>query len=173
MNTTKIFYGLYDDDDVLLTAIKAIKNKGIDIANVYTPFPVHGLDKVLGLQKTRISDMGFIYGIYGLTLAITLTWFTMIKDWPMNIGGKPSFSWIENMPAFVPVIFELTVFSAAHLMCLTFFLRNSLYPGRAPHNPDPRTTDDMFMIEIHGGRNDEIKNIFIETGAVEVSLKEI
>jgi hypothetical protein len=172
MNTTKIIYGLFDDDDTLLDAIKSIRKKGIEIAEVYTPFPVHGLDKTLGLAKTRISDMGFLYGLYGISLAITLTWFMMNHDWPQNIGGKPSFSWGQNMPAFVPVMFELTVFSAAHLMSITFLIRSALYPGKTPHNPDPRTTDDMFMIEIHGNKTEEIKNLFVETGAIEVTVKD-
>ena len=172
MSTTKIIYGLYNDDDILLDAIKSIRSKGIEIAEVYTPFPVHGLDKALGLKKTRISDMGFLFGLYGVTLAITLTWYMMNHDWPQNIGGKPSFTWAENMPAFVPVMFELTVFSAAHLMSITFLIRNSLFPGQTPHNPDPRTTDDMFMIELHSDNTEEAKNLFVETGAIEVTLKE-
>jgi hypothetical protein len=97
----------------------------------------------------------------------------MIHDWPMNIGGKPSFTWGKNMPAFVPVMFELTVFFAAHLMVWTFFIINGLYPGRKPINPDPRTTDDKFMIEIeaNGNENDLIELLKNE-GAIEINKKE-
>lgn len=148
-NTNITVRALYNDDDVLLDSVKKIKAEGYDIEEVYTPFPVHGLDKALGLKPTRISTAGFFYGVLGFTTACTLAYYMMVVDWPMNIGGKPSFSFYENMPAFVPIMFELTVFFAAHLMVWTFFIRNGLYPGKKTSNPDPRTTDDRFMVEIH------------------------
>lgn len=171
ITNTKIVYGLYGDDDDLLKAVKSIRSKGITIDEVYTPFPVHGLDKLLGLKKTRISDLAFFYGLFGTTLASTMTWFLMNHDWAQDIGGKPSFSWGQNMPAFVPIMFELTVFCAAHFMSLTYLVRNKMYPGAKAQNPDPRTTDDKFMIEIHTSDVDVIKNIFVETGAEEVTVK--
>ena len=171
MTNTKIVYGLYDDDDVLMSAIKKIQGKGISIQEVYTPFPVHGLDKLLKLKDTRLPYVAFAYGIYGLSLASLVTWYMMISDWPQDIGGKPSFSWGENMPAFVPIMFEITIFCTAHLMSLTYLVRNKLYPGAAPQNPDPRTTDDKFLIEIASKDVDLIKEVFIETGAEEVTVK--
>jgi hypothetical protein len=80
-------------------------------------------------------------------------YYIMIADWPQNIGGKPSFSFLENMPAFVPIMFEMTVFFAAHLMVITFYLRSRLWPFKEAENPDPRTTDDHFFMEVavHGG----------------------
>ena len=101
---------LFDDDDILLEAIRKIKEKKYHINEVYTPFPVHGLDKALGLAPTRISIAAFIYGCLGFTVAILMMNYMMIVDWPQNIGGKPSFSFIENMPSFVPTMFEMTVF---------------------------------------------------------------
>ena len=95
--STKTIYGLYADDDELLDAIDVFNKEGIAIKEVYTPFPVHGLDKALGLKKTRISDAAFFYGLYGVTLASVMTWFMMNHDWPQDIGGKPSFSFIQNI----------------------------------------------------------------------------
>ena len=115
----KVIHAFYDDDDVLLSAVKEIVSKKHHIDEVYTPFPVHGLDKALGLEGTRIAIMSFIYGCIGLIVAILMMNHMMIVDWPQNIGGKPSFSFIENMPSFVPIMFEMTVFFAAHLMVLT------------------------------------------------------
>jgi len=60
----------------------------------------------------------------------------MIEDWPQDIGGKPSFSYLENMPAFVPIMFELTVFFAAHLMVITFYLRSRMWPFKNAENPE-------------------------------------
>ncbi len=173
MSNTKRIYGLYGDDDVMLEGIKSLQDQGIQISEVYTPFPVHGLDKLLKLKKTRISDAAFFYGLYGISLASALTWFIMIRDWPQNIGGKPSFTWGENMPAFVPIMFELTVFCAAHLMSITYLIRNKMAPWMKPQNPDPRTTDDKFLVEIDSNDVDAVKKALIDTGVEEVTIKNL
>lgn len=172
MSTTKIIYGLYGDDDDLLLGVKAFREKGIEIAEVYTPFPVHGLDKALGLKKTRISDAAFFYALYGVSIGAVTTWYMMSLDWPMNIGGKPALSWSRNMPAFVVPMFELMVFCAAHMMSLTFLARNKMYPGAEPQNPDPRTTDDKFLIEFVSDDVETIKQVLIDTGVEEITVKE-
>ena len=144
----KHVHAIYDDDDKLLSAVKILKSKGVNINDVFTPFPVHGLDHALDLKPTRIAIAAFIYGFIGFTFAILMINYIMIVDWPQNIGGKPSFTLIENLPAFVPVIFELTVFFAAHLMVITFYVRSSLWPFKKAENPIPETTDDKFLIQI-------------------------
>jgi hypothetical protein len=173
MGASKVIHALYTDDDVLMSAVKAVKAEKHHIEEVYTPFPVHGLDKALGLAPTRIAIAAFLYGCVGLTVAITMMNFIMIEDWPQNIGGKPSFSYIENMPAFVPIMFELTVFFAAHLMVITFYLRSRMWPFKNAENPDPRTTDDHFLMEIPIHNNEkQLKTLLAKTGAVEVHVVE-
>lgn len=172
MSNNKLVRGLYNDDDVLLSGVKEIKSQGIEIKEVYSPFPIHGLDKALGLKDTRLAIAAFIYGITGTSLAILLTWYTMIDDWPMIIGGKPNFSFYENMPSFVPIMFELTVFCAAHLMVLTFLARGGYYPGQKAKNPDKRTTDDHFLMEIEITEDqtaEQIKSVLSSTGAIEIT----
>ena len=144
----KHVHAIYDDDDKLLSAVKHLRSSGVSIKDVFTPFPVHGLDHALDLKPTRIAIAAFIYGCIGLTTAILMINYIMIVDWPQNIGGKPSFSFMENLPAFVPVIFELTVFFAGHLMVITFYVRSSLWPFKKAENPIPETTDDKFLIQI-------------------------
>lgn len=170
---SKVIQALYNDDDVLMSAVKRVKAEHHHIEEIYTPFPVHGLDKVMGLAPTRIAITSFLYGCVGLTVAITMMNFIMIQDWPQNIGGKPSFSYLENMPAFVPIMFELTVFFAAHLMVITFYLRSKLWPFKEAENPDVRTTDDHFLMEVALHDNeDQLKALLVETGAVEVKITE-
>ena len=172
MGSTKTFHALYNDDDILLSAVKKIKEKHYDIDEVYTPFPVHGLDKVMGLEPTRIAIAAFIYGCIGITVATLMMNYIMIVDWPQNIGGKPSFSFIENMPAFVPIMFEMTVFHAAHLMVITFYMRSKLWPFKEPENPDPSTTDDKFLIDMESGSNlSKTKTMLKKMGAI--SIKEV
>ncbi len=170
---SKVIQAFYDDDDVLMHAVKKVKEAKHHIEEVYTPFPVHGLDKAMGLAPTRLAITAFMYGCVGLTVAITMMNFIMIEDWPQDIGGKPSFSYIENMPAFVPIMFELTVFFAAHLMVITFYMRSKLWPFKKAENPDVRTTDDLFLMEIgiHGNEQ-ELKELIAETGAVEINISE-
>ena len=173
MSGKRFIHGIYDDDDVLLSAIKNIRAEKYDIEEVYTPFPVHGLDKALGIEETRIAIMAFIYGCIGLIVAFLMMDFIMIKDWPQNIGGKPSFSFLENMPSFVPVMFELTVFFAAHLMVITFYLRSKLWPFKKSENPNPLTTDDKFLVEIELNDNEKrLTTLLKKSGAIEVSVIE-
>ncbi|MFL9843121.1 DUF3341 domain-containing protein [Flavobacterium rhizosphaerae] len=171
--SNKVIHVLYNDDDILMDAVKKTVAANHYIEEVYTPFPVHGLDKAMGLAPTRIAICSFIYGVIGLSVATAMMYYMMIKDWPQNIGGKPSFSYLENMPAFVPVMFELTVFFAAHLMVITFYMRSKLWPFKDAENPDLRTTDDHFLMEVAiDGDEDQLMSFFQETGAVEIKVIE-
>lgn len=171
MGSSKVIHAFYNDDEVVLDAVKKVKAANHHIEEVFCPFPVHGLDKAMGLAPTRIAITSFMYGITGLGIAIWLTYYTMIADWPQDIGGKPSFSWAENMPAFVPIMFELTVFFAAHLMVITFYMRSRIWPFKKAENPDPRTTDDHFLMEIELHDNEEeLTALLNETGAVEINV---
>nr|WP_288933935.1 DUF3341 domain-containing protein [uncultured Allomuricauda sp.] len=170
---SKVIQALYNDDDVLMHAVKKVRAEHYHIEEVYTPFPVHGLDKAMGLADTRIAITSFLYGCLGLTVAIVMMNYIMIEDWPQDIGGKPSFTYLDNMPAFVPIMFELTVFFAAHLMVITFYLRSKMWPFKKAENPDKRTTDDHFLMElgVHDNEN-ELADLLWETGAVEVKVTE-
>ncbi|WP_027078212.1 DUF3341 domain-containing protein [Maribacter antarcticus] len=170
---SKVIHAFYDDDDVLMLAVKKVKAAKFRIEEVYCPFPVHGLDKAMGLAPTRLAVTSFLYGCVGLAVATVMMNYIMIEDWPQDIGGKPSFSYIENMPAFVPIMFELTIFFAAHLMVITFYLRSRLWPFKKAENPDVRTTDDHFLMEIEiQGNEQDLKDLLANTGAVEINILE-
>jgi hypothetical protein len=95
----------------------------------------------------------------------------------MNIGGKPSFSMLENIPAFIPVTFEFSVLCGAHGMAITYLLRNGTLPGMPATNPDPRTTDDMFVIEITTDTNSmdekKLEAAIKKTALFELSIKDV
>ena len=173
--STKEIHGLFGDEEILLASAKKLVAKGVHVKDVFSPFPIHGIDPVIGVPPTRLHIAGFIYGLVGMGLALFMFWFTLIMDWPMNIGGKPNFSLLQNLPAFIPVTFEMTVFCAAHGMCVTYFIRNTIYPGKKSWNPDLRTTDDKFLSQIDLGENsmsgEEIEAILKETGAEEITQK--
>ena len=174
----KIIYAMYDDDDVLKDGAKKLVAKGIKVAEVFSPFPIHGIDPIIGVKNTRLGIMAFIYGLRGLMLATLGMRFFMITDWPMNIGGKPNESYLDNMLAFVPVTFEFTVLCAAHGMALTYFLRNKTLPGLPASNPDPRTTDDKFVMELRLSQNSqftetELHDLLKSTGIVELDQRDV
>jgi len=169
----KFIQALYNDDDVLMLAVKKVKAAKYHIEEVYCPFPVHGLDKAMGLAPTRLAITAFMYVLVGLAVSITMMNYIMIEDWPQDIGGKPSFSYLENMPAFVPIMFELTVFFAAHLMVITFYMRSRLWPFKKAENPDVRTTDDLFLMEIEIHDNEaDLYALLAETGPVEIKVSQ-
>lgn len=173
----KVFHVMYDDDQKLLDAARALVAQGVRVKDVFSPFPIHGLDPVIGVKRTRLAICSFMYATTGTLLAILGTWYFMIHDWPMNIGGKPNFTWIENAPSFVPVMFEFSVFCGAHGMAITYMLRNGTLPGMPASNPDPRTTDDKFVMEIVTEQNSAMSTSDIEakiraTDVYELSIKE-
>jgi len=174
----KVIYAMYDDDDVLKDGAKALVAEGVHISDVYSPMPIHGIDPIIGVEPTRLGISAFLYGLTGTMLAAIGIRYFMIIDWPMNIGGKPSFSLLENLPAFIPIFFEFTVLCAAHGMAITYLIRNKTLPGMPPRNPDPRTTDDKFVIEISASENSkhtlkEITTMVKKTGVVEIEEKVI
>lgn len=174
----KVIYAMYDDDDTTKDAARLLVAKGVHVSEVYSPFPIHGIDPIIGVKHTRLGINAFLYGITGLMLAMIAIRYMMIVDWPMNIGGKPNFDFFHNIPSFVPILFEFTVLCAAHGMAFTYFLRNKTLPGMPARNPDPRTTDDRFVIELklednHGFSAEELTALCKQTEIVEIEEKVI
>lgn len=160
--------GLFDDEAVLFPAVKKVRAAGYKIHDVYTPFPVHGLDHALGLRETSLHTAGFIYGITGTTTALSFMGWVFTTDWPMNIGGKPHFP----LPAFIPITFELTVLFSAVGMVLTFCYLCQLAPFVKKHIFHPRQTDDKFVmaIEVTGKTGAaDVKNFLASVGAQEIN----
>ena len=169
-----VLFGLYNDETVLMSAIKNANAKHLDIMDVYTPFPVHGLDPLLGLEESRLHIVGFIFGLLGcLTAFLGMTWI-FTGDWPTIFGGKPYWS----IPAFIPITFETTVLFCGVGMTVVFYIICGM--GFGVENPilDERITDDKFCIAFQTNDMDEdgvnnLKGFFEETGAEEVLTKRI
>ena len=102
------------------------------------------LDTAMGLRDTSLHTAGFIYGITGTTTAFSFITWVFTTDWPLNIGGKPFFA----LPAWIPIIFELTVLFSAVGMVLTFCYLCQLAPFVKKHHFNLRSTDDTFIMAI-------------------------
>ena len=168
---SKTLYAVYDDESQLFTAIPSLRNSGLKVTNLQSPFPVHGIDEVLGIPRTRMAVVSFLLGGTGLSLGLLMIWYMMIHDWPINIGGKPNGALYLNLPAFIPVLFECTVLGAAHGMFIVFLLRSKIIPGVTAPIPHPRVTDDKFVLHVEvkdESRISEAQNIIRSTGASEV-----
>ncbi|MCB0794949.1 MAG: DUF3341 domain-containing protein [Flavobacteriales bacterium] len=173
----KVVYAVYEDPEVLKSAARKLVSAGVKVRDVFSPFPVHGLDPIIGVKRTRLGIVSFMFGMGGLSLALLGMWYFMIQDWPMNIGGKPSFSLYQNLPAFIPVTFEFTVLCAAHGMAITYLIRNKTLPGMPARNPDPRSTDDKFIMEVrsednHGLDQAAIMELLRGTSVMEINERE-
>ncbi len=169
----KYVLGIYDDEDVLLDAIENVRATGTKIYDVFSPYPVHGIDDVLGIKRSRLPIAAFLFGLTGMSFALWMTIWMMGFDWPMIIGGKPHIA----LPAFIPVTFELTVLFAAFGMVFTFFTVERMFPSFKVNVFDKRATDDKFVmaIEVKEGVTDmkALNHLLRTNGAIEVNEKEV
>ncbi|MCL6259726.1 DUF3341 domain-containing protein [Aquiflexum sp. TKW24L] len=164
--------GVYDDEDVLLDAISKVRGSGVKIHEVYSPFPVHGIDDVLGYKRSKLPIAAFLFGILGTTLALVMQFYMMKIDWPMIIGGKDH----AAFPDFIPVTFELTVLLAAFGMVGVFMIASNLKPWGQPRIFDIRITDDKHVMAIDLAVNSsleesQLSDVLKNSGASEVNFK--
>ncbi len=170
----KYVVGLYDDEEVLLSAIKKVKQAGFHIHEVVTPFPVHGLDDALGHKQSRLHTVGFVGGATGFTIAISFMIWASVSDWPIIYGGKPYLS----LPSYIPITFELTVLFSAISMVVAFFIRCGLSIFATPKIYDERTTDYLFGMAIKVTEEttpddySRINDTFTNTGVAEIKVRD-
>lgn len=170
MALKKFIVGCFDDEKVLFPAVDKVRKAGYKFHDIYTPFPVHGLDKAMGLRDTSLHTAGFLYGLIGTTTAVTFMTWVFTKDWPINIGGKPNFA----LPAWIPITFEMTVLFAAVGMVFTFCYISQLAPGVKRHHFHARATDDLFVMVIECSEKtneDELKALLSAVGAQDVNTQ--
>jgi hypothetical protein len=162
---TPCVVAIFEDDEVLLNALKKARAKGLKILDCFTPFPVHGIERVLGIKRSNLGIAAFVFGCFGFTVAMLLQSYAMKFDWPNNVGGKPTWP----LASFVPVLFEWSVLFASLGMTFTFFWISGMFPGVQPIIYEKRATDDRFVVifDQASGR-DEIRNLMMENGVVEL-----
>ena len=170
MAVKKFVVGCFTEEQVLFDAVKKVRKAGYKLHDVYTPFPIHGLDKAMGLRDTSIHTAGFLYALFGTTTALSFMTWAFTVDWPLNVGGKPNFA----LPAWIPIIFEFTVLCACVGMVITFCYLCQLAPFVRKHHFHLRATDDLFVmvIETSAKSNEgEISGFLSSAGAQEVNVQ--
>ncbi|KAA3595932.1 MAG: DUF3341 domain-containing protein [Calditrichaeota bacterium] len=141
---SQLFLGVFTDEHDILEATKATNKAGYTIHDVYTPYAVHGLESAMGLKPSRLTYVCLIFGLIGLSLGVYAQFWIGSIDWPLNIGGKP----FNSLPAYLPVIFELTVLIAGLGVVFSMFFRTKLRPGGKNFMPDLGVTNDRFVIAL-------------------------
>jgi hypothetical protein len=140
----RIFVAGFTQQEHLLTAVRAVKERRWDIVDVYCPYVVHGLDRALGWRRSRLPMACLLGGAMGVALALWFQFWATAWDWPLNVGGRP---W-NSLPAFVPVTFESMVLLAGFAVVFAWLFRSRLYPGKKALLPLERLTDDRFAVVV-------------------------
>jgi hypothetical protein len=118
-------YGLiaeFDSPGDLLEAASRTKAEGYSYVDTFSPFPIHGMDKALGLRRTKLPFIVLIGGLTGCGTALLMQWFSAAVHYPINVGGRPFASW----PMFIPITFELTILFASFAAVLGMIGLNGL-----------------------------------------------
>ncbi|MFI5222171.1 MAG: DUF3341 domain-containing protein [Bacteroidia bacterium] len=167
MDDKKLLLGVYDNPDTTYDATEFLMSKGYDIKDVYSPFAIHGIERVLKIKRTRLSAAAFVFALLGIASAISLIMYTGFFDWQINVGGKP----FMHLPTYIPITFELGVLFTAFGMVACFFVVNHMFWGRNTDVIDIRVTDDKFVIAVNVHSNTDVKALeksLIDNGAIEV-----
>jgi hypothetical protein len=163
----------FGDEGALRDAVTRMRAHGFRIHDAYTPYPVHGLDALMGMRRSRLPFVSFAAGVVGLSGALALQFYCAVFDWPLNVGGKP----LNSTLAFVPISFELTVLCAGLTTAAALLLRCGLLPGARPLLFAPGVTEDVFALVLR--RRDatfdagEARRLLMESGARNVTITEV
>lgn len=160
--------GVFDDEHKVLEATRKIHENGVGIIDVYSPYPIHGIDDAMGIRRSRLPVVTFVMGFVGFLIAISLQTWVFTSAWPINIGGKPFFS----LPAFIPISFELTVLIGGLSTVAALFVRAKLFPGAVPDLPAAGITHDKFVLAIDTSDTTvdygKVKGFLKDQGALDV-----
>ena len=140
----RLLVSLFDHEEDILGASRAMREAGLQIADVYTPYAVHGLDKAMGLPASKLPFVCLLLGVLGGAFKVWFEFWTTAVAWPINVGGKP---W-NSLPAFVPVTFEVMVLFAGVSVVIAFLFISRLWPGKQALLADQRITDHRFVLVI-------------------------
>ena len=158
--------GLFEDPQELLKAAFQAKQKGFKNLDAYAPYPVHGLTKALGLGFSWVPYVTLVCGLGGAALIHLFMLWTSVIDWPVNVGGKPLYSW----PALVPITFEGGILAGGVMTFIALLVACGL-PKFKPFVLDPNITNNKFALVIPEKDNLGIQDpstFLKEIGAYEV-----
>ncbi|PJA96105.1 MAG: hypothetical protein CO129_08305 [Ignavibacteriales bacterium CG_4_9_14_3_um_filter_34_10] len=161
------YTGLFDTPDSIINAAKKASEEGYKKFDINTPYPVHGMNKAMKLPPSKLGYASLVFGLSGTISALLFMYWTSVLDYPIVIGGKPFFA----LPAFVPIMFEVTVLSAAIATVLTMIIVYFKFPNISHplHDTDymRKVSSDKYGICIQA--DDEL----FDESKVQLFLKEL
>jgi Alternative complex III, ActD subunit len=164
----RTFIGFFEDEHELLDAARECREREIPILDVVSPFPIHGLDDVLGIKPSRLPWVTLIGGAAGLSLGLWFQYWSTSVSFPIDVGGKP---W-DSFPAFAPVAFEMTILFAGLSTAFALFGRSCLFPGKKTTPGLELTTDHRhaLILEQKDARflDSDLEQLLAAHGAAEV-----
>lgn len=170
--TDKGVAAIFDDEHQLLEAAKKVYASGYRKFETLSPFPIHGMDDAMGLKRSPVPWFTMIFGTIGCAFGVWFQWWTSAVSWPINVGGKPMFS----LPAFIPIIFEITVLFGA-LCSVAGMLWLCDLPKVDPPVIHPDITSHKFALFIpendHGYDEAKAKDLLKSLGAEEILTAEL
>ncbi len=171
-------YGLgarFSSATEIYEAAKKIRDKGFRRWDVHTPYPVHGMDAAMGLKHSILGKIVFCGGITGFTTAVCLEFIPSSILYPLIVHGKPT--GLFTVPAFFPIMFELTILFSAFTAVGTMFVLNGLPRWHHPvFNWDGfgQFSDDGFMMIIEAAdpkfTEQGTSELLAELGAKDITL---
>ncbi len=141
--------GYFDEPGALLEATQKVRESGVKSLDAFSPYPIHGLEKAQGLERSPLPFITFAAGVTGCVCGFSLQYWTSAVSWPLIVGGKPFNSW----PAFIPVTFEATILFAGIATALGMFALNVL-PNLTKRSFDPKLTRDRFALLIESKKGE-------------------
>jgi hypothetical protein len=163
--------GVFEDEGKLISAIKSLLEKNLSIYDVFTPFPIHDVFRLLK-RKSRLPTAAYFYGLFAIFGVLGFLYYTSVIDWPIVYGGKP----FNSFPSFIVVTIVLTIFTVTIASLASFSVRSRLFPGRNNTVFEIEATDNKFVIVLDAELLGEIKiqtamKIMEENGAIEIKEK--
>ncbi|MBX2989295.1 MAG: DUF3341 domain-containing protein [Bdellovibrionaceae bacterium] len=158
---------IFHDEKQILQAATRCREMGLSKFDAVTPYPVHGMEEAIGIKRSAIPYVTFVGALIGCSVGLFITVWCSAVSWPINIGGKPMIS----LPAFIPIMFELTILFAA-LSSVAAFAWLCRLPKMDPVVIDPDLTSHKFAIFVPehdtGYDSGKLEQVFKDLGAAEV-----
>jgi hypothetical protein len=155
----------------MISSLKKLDEQKIKIYEVFTPYPLHDVIKILK-RKSRLPTAAYFYGLFAIVAVLAFLYYTSVISWPIVYGGKP----FNSFPSFIVITIVLTIFTVTITSLATFSARSKLYPGQVNPIFHEEATDDKFVVVLSEEEVDEstMKNaesLMKSEGAIEVLTK--
>jgi hypothetical protein len=168
----RVYLASFAREEDLLQAVTAARKQQWSLLEAYSPYPVHGLEKAMGLRRSQLGKVCFGFGLLGAGLALDFQFWSTGRDWALNVGGQP---W-NSLPAFIPVTFETMVLFAGLGLVLTWLVRCGLYPGSQLWQPAMGETNDRFVLVLGEPRPSselaQLRDLLQRHGAISVDERD-